>query len=111
MKFPFFKKWPMPPIRKFESEFIKKHPNYRLIDIDTGYWDIIKTAHIIFITKTEEDKEYFLKNYYEECKKVYHDELVKSNIYDIEKFEYAVLSQEDIDNRYEGNLYFAELDN
>ena len=111
MKFPFFKKWPMPPIRKFESEFIKKHPNYRLIDIDTHYYDFIKDARIYFITKTEADKEYLLKNLFEECKKVYHDELVKSNLLDIETFEYIVLSREDIDKRYLSNLYFAELDN
>ena len=112
MKFPFFKKWPMPPIRKFEQTFIKEHPNYRLIRISTDYWDIIKTIGIYFITKTEEDKEYFLKNYYEECKKVYHDDLIKSNLLDIIKeFEFAVLSREDIDKRYLGNLYFAELDN
>lgn len=111
MKFPFFKKMQLPPIRKFEQTFIKEHPNYRLIRISTDYWDIIKIIGIYFITKTEIDKEYFLKNYYEECKKIYHDELVKSNIYDIEKFEYAVLSQEDIDKRYLGNLYYAKLDN
>ena len=111
MKFPFFKKMPLPPLTIFEQTFIKEHPNYRLIDIDTGYWDIIKTAHTYFITKTEVDKEYLLKNLFEECKKEYHDELVKSNLLDIEKFEYAVLSREDIDKRYLGNLYFAELDN
>ena len=91
--------------------YIDIYTNYRLIDIDTGYWDIIKTAHTYFITKTEVDKEYLLKNLFEECKKEYHDELVKSNLLDIEKFEYAVLSREDIDKRYLGNLYFAELDN
>ena len=111
MKFPFFKKWPMPPIRKFESEFIKEHPNYLLVNIDTCYYDFNKDALIYFITKTERDKEYFLKNLFEECKKEYHDELVKSNIYDIENFKFAILSQEDIDNRYEGNLSYAELDN
>ena len=111
MKFPFFKKMQLPPLTIFEQTFIKEHPNYRLIDIDTGYWDIIKTAHTYFITKTERDKEYFLKNLFEECKKEYHDELVKSNIYDIENFKFAVLSQEDIDNRYKGNLSYAELDN
>ena len=111
MKFPFFKKWPMPPIRKFESEFIKEHPNYRLVNIDTHYYDFIKDARIYFITKTEADKEYLLKNLFEECKKVYHDELVKSNLLDIETFEYIVLSREDIDKRYLSNLYFAELDN
>ena len=101
----------LPPLTIFEQTFVKEHPNYRLIDIDTGYWDIIKTAHTYFITKTEADKEYFLKNLFEECKKEYHDELVKSNLLDIETFEYAVLSREDIDKRYLGNLYFAELDN
>ena len=111
MKFPFSKKMQLPPLTIFEQTFIKEHPNYRLIDIDTGYWDIIKTAHTYFITKTEVDKEYLLKNLFEECKKEYHDELVKSNLLDIEKFEYAVLSREDIDKRYLGNLYFAELDN
>ena len=112
MKFPFFKKMQLPPLTIFEQTFIKEHPNYRLIDIYTGYWDISKTVHIIFITKTEIDKEYFLKNYYEECKKVYHDDLIKSNLLDIiKKFEFAVLSREDIDKRYLGNLYFAELDN
>ena len=111
MKFPFFKKMQLPPLTIFEQTFVKEHPNYRLIDIDTGYWDIIKTAHTYFITKTEVDKEYLLKNLFEECKKEYHDELVKSNLLDIEKFEYAVLSREDIDKRYLGNLYFAELDN
>ena len=111
MKFPFFKKMQLPPLTIFEQTFIKEHPNYRLIDIDTGYWDIIKTAHTYFITKTEVDKEYLLKNLFEECKKEYHDELVKSNLLDIEKFEYAVLSREDIDKRYLANLYFAELDN
>ena len=111
MKFPFFKKMQLPPLTIFEQTFIKEHPNYRLIDIDTGYWDIIKTAHTYFITKTEVDKEYLLKNLFEECKKEYHDELVKSNLLDIEKFEYAVLSREDIDKRYLSNLYFAELDN
>ncbi len=111
MKFPFFKKMQLPPLTIFEQTFIKEHPNYRLIDIDTGYWDIIKTAHTYFITKIEVDKEYLLKNLFEECKKEYHDELVKSNLLDIEKFEYAVLSREDIDKRYLGNLYFAELDN
>lgn len=111
MKFPFFKKMQLPPLTIFEQTFIKEHPNYRLIDIDTGYWDIIKTAHTYFITKTEVDKEYLLKNLFEECKKVYHDELVKSNLLDIETFEYIVLSREDIDKRYLGNLYFAELDN
>ena len=102
MKFPFFKKMQLPPLTIFEQTFIKEHPNYRLIDIDTGYY---------FINKTEVDKEYLLKNLFEECKKEYHDELVKSNLLDIEKFEYAVLSREDIDKRYLGNLYFAELDN
>ena len=111
MKFPFFKKMQLPPLTIFEQTFIKEHPNYRLIDIDTGYWDIIKTAHTYFITKIEVDKEYLLKNLFEECKKEYHDELVKSNIYDIENFKFAVLSQEDIDNRYKGNLSYAELDN
>lgn len=111
MNFPFFKKMQLPPLTIFEQTFIKEHPNYRLIDIDTGYWDIIKTAHTYFITKTEVDKEYLLKNLFEVCKKEYHDELVKSNLLDIEKFEYAVLSREDIDKRYLGNLYFAELDN
>ena len=111
MKFPFFKKMQLPPLTIFEQTFVKEHPNYRLIDIDTGYWDIIKTAHTYFITKTERDKEYLLKNLFEECNKEYHDELVKSNLLDIEKFEYAVLSREDIDKRYLGNLYFAELDN
>ena len=111
MKFPFFKKWPIPPIRKFESEFIKEHPNYRLVNIDTCYYDFNKDALIYFITKTEADKEYLLKNLFEECKKVYHDELVKSNRLDIETFEYIVLSREDIDKRYLSNLYFAELDN
>ena len=111
MKFTFFKKMQLPPLTIFEQTFIKEHPNYRLIDIDTGYWDIIKTAHTYFITKIEVDKEYLLKNLFEECKKEYHDELVKSNLLDIEKFEYAVLSREDIDKRYLGNLYFAELDN
>ena len=111
MKFPFFKKMQLPPLTIFEQTFVKEHPNYRLIDIDTGYWDIIKTAHTYFITKTEVDKEYLLKNLFEECKKEYHDELVKSNLLDIETFEYIVLSREDIDKRYLSNLYFAELDN
>ena len=111
MKFPFFKKMPLSPLTIFVLTFIKEHPNYRLVDIDTGYYDIIKTAHTYFITKTEVDKEYLLKNLFEECKKEYHDELVKSNIYDIENFKFAILSQEDIDNRYEGNLSYAELDN
>ena len=111
MKFPFFKKMQLPPLTIFEQTFIKEHPNYRLVNIDTHYYDFIKDARIYFITKTEADKEYLLKNLFEECKKEYHDELVKSNIYDIENFKFAVLSQEDIDNRYEGNLSYAELDN
>ena len=92
MKFPFFKKMQLPPLTIFEQTFIKD-------------------ARIYFITKTEADKKYLLKNLFEECKKVYHDELVKSNLLDIETFEYIVLSREDIDKRYLGNLYFAELDN
>ena len=111
MKFPFFKKMQLPPLTIFEQTFIKEHPNYRLVNIDTHYYDFIKDARIYFITKTEADKEYLLKNLFEECKKVYHDELVKSNLLDIENFKFAVLSQEDIDNRYEGNLSYAELDN
>ena len=111
MKFPFFKKMQLPPLTIFEQTFIKEHPNYCLVNVSTDYYDFIKDARIYFITKTEADKEYFLKNLFEECKKEYHDELVKSNIYDIETFEYVVLSQEDIDNRYEGILYYAKLDN
>ena len=111
MNFPFFKKMPIPPIVEFESKFIKEHPNYCLVNISTDYYDFSKDALIYFITKTEADKEYFLKNLFEECKKVYHDELVKSNLLDIETFEYIVLSREDIDNRYEGILYYAKLDN
>ena len=29
MKFPFFKKMPLPPLTIFEQTFIKEHPNYK----------------------------------------------------------------------------------
>lgn len=89
------------------DKYIISHINYNLIDIVIDCYETIKSAHIALILKTEKDKEIFLLENYKKCTMELSEVINESKIVEINNFEYSVFSKEEIDQKYEGNYYYA----
>ena len=94
-------------LRALFDQYIISHINYNLIDIVIDYYETIKSAHIALILKTEKDKEIFLLENYKKCIIELSEVINESKIIEINSFDYSVFSKEEIDQKYEGNYYYA----
>ncbi len=97
-------------LNKFCNTFIKEHKQYRLIymAICDAYGDFL----MAFVLKTEQDKSFFIQNYYDECCKNFYNGFLSNGLlrYDVatyKEFEYYVFSREELDSKYEGSVYLA----
>lgn len=94
-------------VNDFNEKFVSKHTKSKLIHICLDYYETIKAITFLFVIEKEEDLKTFLQCYFEEIKNSYLSDLERENLFLIEKVNYIVKSQEDIDANYEGNYYYA----
>lgn len=94
-------------IKTLVKNFICSHNNYRLVDIVINYFETIKSAQIGLILMTEKEKEIFCLENFDQCIKELSKKIEESNIVEIKKFKYSVFSKEEINEKYEGNYYYA----
>ena len=94
-------------LKNLFKDFIDSHNDYQLVDIIIDYYDVIKTANIALILLTEKDKESFLLNKFDQCKKELSKVIDESNLIKVQTYAYMVLSKEEVDKRYNGSYYYA----
>ncbi len=89
--------------------FIEKHCEYKLLDLVIHYFYIDESADIALILKTEKDKAVFIEKDYEKCKSDLISELKNNDVLSVKECSFKVFSKEEIDEKYEGIIYYAML--
>lgn len=84
--------------------------NYNVIDIkEFDFIPTLSNVLICFIVKAEKDKNIFLNNSYKKCCNEYLNYVKEYNDYTNFKYEFMVISKEEVKKKYGGNYYYAML--
>ena len=95
---------------KINVNYMKEYGKlYGIVDIkDFNFLPTIKNVLICFIVNTEKEKELFLNNSYNKCCEDYLKFSINQNSEcESFKYEFMVLSKEEVKKKYRGNYYYA----
>lgn len=94
---------------EINRQFLALHKKkYNIIDIkEFDFLPQLSNILICFVVKTEKEKHMFLNNSYKTCCQDYLNFVKKNNDCSSLKYEFMLLSEEEVKKKYGGNYYYA----